>query len=287
MLKPREEKCALRGICSHHEGQEPLVSAQNCASAPSAPRAHPQIGTPRSPTLRGPCPGSLPSGPASAPRHGEAGAQGVGWHLPLAARGLCGRGNTCVSLKSSRNSQVPVKRWDLETGHQLPGASLGGEKRARPAALSLALRVGEKEARRGLEDPERRPERRVQGPVQCASLARSPGVSYPLPGAASSSQHRACQAGLETVSGSVGLGFPEGEEQSQEGGAPVPWGELECAACLKRAIISLGRGHWAPTHLLLVLFHFLSARAFLLWSPSLPPSSGHVAKRVPRASVAF
>lgn len=38
----------------------------------------------------------------------------------------------------------------------------------------------------------------------------------------------------------MGLGFPEGEEQSLEGGAPAPWGELEYAACLRRAIVSLG-----------------------------------------------
>lgn len=105
--------------------------------------------TSRSPPLQGTLPGSLPSGAASAPRHGEAGAQGAGQHLPLAARGLCGRGNTCVSLKSSRNSQAPVTQWDLETGHQQPGTSRGGESRARPAALSLVLRAGEKEGTRG------------------------------------------------------------------------------------------------------------------------------------------
>ena len=98
MLKPREEKCAPGGICGHHEGQAPLVSAQNCASAPSAPRAQPQIRTHLDhPPCRGPCPGSLPSGAASAPRHGEAGAQGVGQHLPLAARGALWKGqHLCV-----------------------------------------------------------------------------------------------------------------------------------------------------------------------------------------------
>ena len=231
----------------------------------------------------GACRLGLPLRPGTAKQEHKVWASTFRWQ-PV---GLCGRGNTCVSLKSGRNSQVPVMRWDLETGHQPPYASLGGESQARPAALSLALREGEKEAGRGLEDRARRPKRRVQGPVPCVSLVGSPGVSYPLPGAASSSQHGACQAGLESVGGSVGLGFPEGEEQSLEGGALAPWGELECAACLRRAIISLGRGLWVPTHLRLVLFHFLSAHAFLLWSPSLPPSSGHVAVCVPRASLAF
>lgn len=63
--------------------------------------------------------------------------------------------------------------------------------------------------RRGLEDRREDPRGGFKGQSSVPAWPRSQGLC-PLPGAASSSQHRACQAGLETVQWVSGTYVPGG-----------------------------------------------------------------------------
>ena len=189
----------------------------------------------------------------------------MGRHRPLAARGLCGRCDTCVSLKSSRNSQVAVKQWGLETGRQPPGTSPGGVSRAWPAALPLALRAGEEAAGRGLEGPEKDQRGRFKGQACVSAWPEAQGspTGFQELQVLPSTEH-ARPGGLETISGSVGLGFLEGEEPSLEGGAPAPWGELECAALFEKSCCLLVWRPLGPDSAAVGFVSFLSSTCFPL-----------------------
>lgn len=265
-----------------HWSQHRAVRLLHCPSGSPTDRAH------HHPPCRGPCPGACRLGLSCQLLQGEPLRPGVakpehgcGPAPPVGSQGALWKVQHMCVFEEQQEFTGCCKA--VGPGDWPPGASLGGESRAWPAALPLALRAGEKEAGRGLEGPEKGPRGGFKGQASVSAWPEAQGspTAFRELQVLPSTEH-ARPGGLETVSGSVELSFLEGEEPSLEGGA-----SLSVQRCLKRAIVSVCRGLWAPTHPLLVLSHFCPACAFLLWSPSLPPSSGHVAVCVPRASLAF
>ena len=62
----------------------------------------------------------------------------------------------------------------------------------------------------------------------------------------------------------MGLGFLEGEEPSLEGGAPAPWGELECAALFEKSCCLLVWRPLGPDSPAVGFVSFLSSTCFPL-----------------------
>ncbi|KAM9681196.1 uncharacterized protein ACBT57_003090 [Dama dama] len=219
-----------------HWSQHRAVRLLHCPSGSPTDRAHLHH-----PPCRGPCPGACrlglscqllqwePLRPGVAkPEHG------CGPAPPVGSQGALRKVQHMCVFEEQQEFTGCCKA--VGPGDWPPGASLGGESRAWPAALPLVLRAGEKEAGRGLEGPEKDPRGGFKGQASVSAWPEAQGspTAFRELQVLPSTEH-ARPGGLETVSGSVELGFLEGEEPSLEGGAPAPWGELECAALFEKS----------------------------------------------------